>query len=67
MSLYELAYKYDLWINNLLRILKEHKLIKTETDARDYANFYTEHDGICSVWEQGKSDFGLIADFYAEV
>ena len=66
MSLYELADNYDLWINNLFRLLKENKLIEKETDVRDYASFYTEHDGIWSVWEQGKSDFGLIAEFYAQ-
>ena len=67
MSLYELADKYELWINNLFRLLKENKLIENETDVRDYASFYTEHDGIWSVWEHGKSDFGLIAEFYAQV
>jgi hypothetical protein len=66
MSLYEIADKYDLWINNLFRLLKENKFIEAETDARDYKSFYTEHDGIWSVWEQGKSDFGLIAEFYAQ-
>jgi hypothetical protein len=59
LSLYELADRYDLWINNLFRILKENKLIEKETDAKGYASFYQEHYGIWSEWD-GKSDFGLL-------
>ena len=44
-SLYELADKYDLIIQNLFRLLKEGGLIKTESDAFGYNEFYKEYIG----------------------
>ena len=64
MTLYEIADHYNLWINNLFRLLKENKLIEKETDVNNYANFYMEYEGIWSEWD-GKSDLGLIEAFYA--
>jgi hypothetical protein len=43
-TLYELADKYDLLIINLFRLLKEHKLIKKESDAIGYEKFYSISD-----------------------
>ena len=63
LSLYELADRYDLWINNLFRLLKENSIIEKETDARGYSNFYTDHGGASSEWD-GKSNLGLIEAFY---
>jgi hypothetical protein len=59
LSLYELADRYDLQINNLFRLLKETGLIEKETDAKSYDNFYTEYLGTGCDWD-GKSDLGLI-------
>jgi hypothetical protein len=42
-SLYELADKYDLLIDNLFRLLKEGGLIKSESDAFGYNEFYKEY------------------------
>ena len=42
-SLYELADKYDLLIHNLFRLLKEGGLIKSESDAFGYNEFYKEY------------------------
>jgi hypothetical protein len=58
-TLYEIADNHDLCINNLFQILKENKIIENETDAKGYANFYTEYNGSWSEWD-GKSDLGLI-------
>jgi hypothetical protein len=44
-SLYELADKYDLLILNLFRLLKEGGLIKSESDANGYDEFYKEYVG----------------------
>ena len=59
LSLYELADRYNLRIENLFRLLKENKLIEKETDARGYANFYVDHNGVGAEWD-GKSGMGLI-------
>ena len=59
LSLYELADRYDLQINNLFRLLKETGMIEKETDAKGYDNFYTEYLGTGCDWD-GKSDLGLI-------
>ena len=59
LSLYELADRYDLQINNLFRLLKESGMIEKETDAKGYDNFYTEYLGTGCDWD-GKSDLGLI-------
>ena len=63
LSLYELADRYNLWINNLFRLLKENGVIEKEIDARCYSTFYTEHGGAWSEWD-GKSNLGLIEAFY---
>ena len=65
ISLYELADRYDLKINNLFRLLKENGIIEKETDAKCYESFYVDHLGAGSEWD-GKSEFGLIAAFYEE-
>jgi hypothetical protein len=59
MSLYKLADKYDLQINNLFLILKENGKIEKETDAKRYASFYREYFGVGYEWD-GKSDIGLL-------
>lgn len=63
LSLYQLADKYDLKINNLFRLLKENNVIKKETDAKGYASFYVDHNGAGTEWDK-KSEFGLIDAFY---
>lgn len=45
LSLYELADRYDLCINNLFRLLKENKIIEKETDAKGYKKFYRDYLG----------------------
>ena len=45
LSLYELADKYNILINNLFRFLKDNKLIKKESDAIGYNEFYKEYIG----------------------
>ena len=59
LSLYELADRYDLQINNLFRLLKETGMIEKETDAKGYDNFYTEYLGTGCDWD-GKNVLGLI-------
>ena len=66
LSLYELADRYNLWINNLFRLLKENKIIDKETDVKYYAKFYTEYKGVWSQWD-GKSEIGLIDEFYKSI
>ena len=61
MSLYKLADKYDLQINNLFIILKENKVIEKETDVKNYAIFYREYFGVGYEWD-GKSDIGLLLE-----
>ena len=63
LSLYDLADKYDLKINNLFRLLKENKVIDNETDAKNYQSFYVEHNGAGTEWDHN-SEFGLIESFY---
>ena len=63
LSLYDLADKYDLKINNLFRLLKENKVIEKETDAKNYQSFYVEHNGAGTEWDHN-SEFGLIESFY---
>ena len=65
LSLYNLADKYELKINNLFRLLKENKVIEKETDAKYYESFYEEHNGAGTEWDH-KSEFGLIEAFYSE-
>ena len=45
LSLYELADKYNILINNLFRFLKDNKLIEKESDAIGYNDFYKEYIG----------------------
>ena len=45
LSLYELADKYNILINNLFRFLKDNKLIKKESEAIGYDRFYKEYIG----------------------
>jgi hypothetical protein len=59
LTLYELADRYELRINYLFRLLKEHKVIDKETDAKGYAGFYEEHMGSSCEWD-GKTELGLI-------
>jgi hypothetical protein len=59
LSLYELADRYDLHINNLFKLLKEKGMIEKETDAKGYESFYTEYLGAGCDWD-GKSVLGLI-------
>ena len=64
-SLYELADKYDLLIINLFRLLKERGLIKNETDAFEYCDFYKEYIGEHRYNKyETKSDLGLIQMYY---
>lgn len=51
MSLYNLADKYNLKINNLFRLLKINNLILEETDAKGYDNFYTDYFGADFYWD----------------
>ena len=68
LSLYELADRYDLWINNLFRLLKENNLIEKETDAKGYDSFYTEHVGTDFVSKTDKKiELGLIEEYYRKV
>ena len=66
LSLYELADRYDLKINNLFRLLKENGVIEKEIDAKYYESFYVDHLGAGSEWD-GKSELGLIEAFYEEI
>lgn len=58
-SLYNIADKYNLSIDNLFRILKEHGAIEEETDAIGYAEFYTEYVGGNQLWD-GITSLGII-------
>jgi hypothetical protein len=64
LSLYELADRYDLCINNLFRLLKENKIIEKETDAKGYGDFYRDYLGSGHVWNGVSNELGLIKDFY---
>jgi hypothetical protein len=68
LSLYELADRYELWINNLFRLLKENNLIEKETDAKGYDSFYIEHLGTryCAKSDK-KTDLELIEEYYRQV
>jgi hypothetical protein len=67
-SLYELADKYNIIINNLFRLLKENKLIEKESDAIGYNEFYKEYIGEISYNEYDiKTDLGLISSFYTDL
>lgn len=59
LSMYELADRYNVCINNLFRLLKENQIIKQETDAKQYAGFYTDFNGAGSEWD-GESSIGLL-------
>ena len=59
MSLYELADKYNLKINNLFRLLKINNLIVNETDAKGYDTFYTDYFGTDFVWDF-ETEVGMI-------
>lgn len=63
LSLYDLADRYNLKINNLFRLLKENNVIEKETDAKGYASFYVDHNGAGTEWDQ-TSELGLIEAFY---
>ena len=67
LSLYELADRYELWINNLFRLLKENNLIEKETDAKGYDSFYIDHLGTDFVAKTDKKlDLELIKGFYSD-
>jgi hypothetical protein len=59
MSLYNLADKYNLKINNLFRLLKINNLIVNETDAKGYDNFYTDYFGADFYWDY-ETEVGMI-------
>ena len=59
MSLYDLADKYNLKINNLFRLLKINNLIVNETDAKGYHTFYTDYFGTDFVWDF-ETEVGMI-------
>lgn len=59
MSLYELADKYNLKINNLFRLLKINNLIVNETDAKGYHTFYTDYFGTDFFWDY-ETEVGMI-------
>ena len=59
MSLYELADKYNLKINNLFRLLKINNLIVNETDAKGYDTFYTDYFGADFYWDY-ETEVGMI-------
>jgi hypothetical protein len=67
LSLYELADRYDLCINNLFRLLKENKIIEKETDAKGYGDFYRDYLGSGNVWDSKSNELELIEDFYKNV
>jgi hypothetical protein len=60
MSLYELADKYNLKINNLFRLLKINNLIVNETDAKGYHTFYTDYFGTDFFWDY-ETEVGMIS------
>ena len=59
MSLYELADKYNLKINNLFRLLKINNLIVNEMDAKGYETFYTDYFGTDFFWDY-ETEVGMI-------
>jgi hypothetical protein len=59
MSLYELADKYNLKINNLFRLLKINNLIVNEMDAKGYETFYTDYFGADFYWDY-ETEVGMI-------
>ena len=59
MSLYELADKYNLKINNLFRLLKINNLIVNEADAKGYDTFYTDYFGADFFWDY-ETEVGMI-------
>ena len=59
MSLYELADKYNLKINNLFRLFKINNLIVNETDAKGYDTFYTDYFGADFYWDY-ETEVGMI-------
>jgi len=59
MSLYELADKYNLKINNLFKLLKINNLIVNETDAKGYDTFYTDYFGADFYWDY-ETEVGMI-------
>ena len=67
LSLYELADRYDLAINNLFRLLKENKIIEKETDAKGYGDFYRYYLGSGYAWNSVSNELGLIEDYYKNV
>lgn len=64
LTLYEIADRFDIKIENLFYILKENKVIEKETDVNDYKDFYTEYHGTQEKEWDGKSEIGLIEEFY---
>ena len=58
-SLYNIADKHNLRINNLFCILKDQGSIEEETDATGYAEFYTEYVGGNQLWD-GIASIGII-------
>jgi len=60
MSLYELADKYNLKINNLFRLLKINNLIVNEMDAKGYETFYTDYFGTDFYWDY-ETEVGMIS------
>jgi|LauGreDrversion4_2_1035121.scaffolds.fasta_scaffold193915_2 hypothetical protein len=58
-SLYNIADKHNLYIDNLFRILKTNGAIEEETDAIGYAEFYTEYVGGNQLWD-GITSLGII-------
>ena len=67
LSLYDLADKYDLSINNLFRLLKENNIIEKETDAKGYGDFYRDYLGSGHIWNGMSNELKLIEDFYNNV
>ena len=59
MSLYNLADKYNLKINNLFRLLKINNLIVNEMDAKGYETFYTDYFGADFYWDY-ETEVGMI-------
>jgi hypothetical protein len=64
-DLYFIADYYNLWINNLFRLLKENNVINVETEAKGYNLVFILHQGteLVSKWD-GKQSLNLIEDFY---
>ena len=64
LSLYDLADRYDLSINNLFRLLKENNIIEKETDAKSYGDFYRDYLGSGMIWNGMSNELKLIENFY---